>query len=139
MADRPTKFLILTLGVAILINLVGLVDYPSPHCDEIGSAAIGYNFVTTGYPNMDAIGEYSTLPIRGGGFYYQLIVGTMLVVLGKHLWVVRLSSTLGWLIATAFTYLIGRKLFDIRTGLLAATAFLTSLNVYWASHVADRK
>lgn len=139
LADRSTKLLVLILGVAILINLVGLTDYPSPHCDEIGSASIGYNFVTAGSPTMDAIGEYSSLPIRGGGFYYQYIVGAMLALLGKHLWVLRLSSSLGWLIATAFTYLIGRKLFDVRTGLLAATTFLTSLNVYWASHVARQE
>lgn len=113
--------ILLTMGVAV--NLYGLSDYPAVHCDEGGDALIASQFLSADQPYLI------------GHFYYGPL-GLMLAQLGASVTVARLHSTLGWLLGIAFVFLAGRKSGGWLVGGIAALVYATSLNVFWASHLA---
>ena len=138
----PTPALWAALAIiaiaALAINLAGLADYPMPHCDEAIHAELSYNAATHGRFAVDMLGSIGGFDQNAAteGRFYHLGQGLLLRVLDESLATARLFSTLGWLVATAFTFLVARRLFDPLTGALSALVFATSLNVFWASHIA---
>src|SRR4030042_3137818 len=131
------------LVVALILRLIALNQ--SLWLDE----AISVNVAKTlSYKSL--ILEYSLADFHPPLFY--LILRSWIILFGSYEWVVRLPSVIFGIATVYVTYLIGKKLFEDKTALIAATltataplliyysqearmymlaAFLTSLSVYF--------
>jgi 4-amino-4-deoxy-L-arabinose transferase-like glycosyltransferase len=67
--------------------------------------------------------------------YWLQIAGAELF--GVNEWAARFPSALAALLAALAVYELGRQMFDVRTGLLAAVVMLTSICVLGAAHFAN--
>jgi 4-amino-4-deoxy-L-arabinose transferase-like glycosyltransferase len=131
---------ILIFGVAALVllaNVASLVSYPMPHCDEVSHAVISANFLRDGSFSRDIMGplndSHQNVVVQGR--IYHVVKALFQAIAGTSFLTTRLFSTLGWLTASGMVYLVGKRLYDVLTGALAAFLFATSLTVFYASHI----
>lgn len=135
--SRVSIGLLVVLGL-VSAHLATLQTYPLPGCDETAYADSAYSLVTRGRPSWSAFPE----PDRFGrhinvvhqGRTYLLGLGTMLLALGRTLFVARLHSLIGGLLAVGLTFVVGRKLYGARVGALAALVFATSFKLFLTAH-----
>ncbi len=128
------------LVVLAVSSLMSVGDYPSPFCDEPFLSSMSYNFIHAGHFGVSGLEGIAGLDRTnaGTGRLYHIGQGLLLLA-GNTLVVARLFSVLGWGLAILFTGLIGRRLHDSLTGLLAAAILATSLNGFYASHLSRQE
>jgi len=141
MASRTQRMLTLILLLLLLsiliINVYSLSSYPAPHCDEAGSGVLGYSLVTQGYPSFLFMADYSQVSNALVGRFYHWLVGQALMVSQPRLITARIVSLAGLLTSLLLAALTGRRLWGSWFGgTLAAVILASSLNMFWASHIA---
>ncbi len=119
------------------ISLYGLADYPTMHCDEAIYADISTSVYQRGAFGMSMAGDQYGIdrnhPLSGRLFH--LWQGALLLTLGNTLFVTRLASMAGWLVGGVFAYRAAWILYrNKEVGVIAALAFLYSLNALFFSH-----
>ncbi len=129
---------ILAAAILLIANVASLPHYPMSYCDEASHIHISDQFLQTGRFSRVFMGPMNPLSetVVMQGRLYQAARAIWQAAFGPGLLAGRLFSTLGWLVAAALVYHAGRRLYDQVTGLLAAALFATSLNVFYASHLA---
>lgn len=127
----------LILTLAIVINLIGLTDYPAPYCDEAAESAYGYSYIKYGDFSQAFLareqGITTTRPLLG--YYYYSGLGIWLSVFGPTYVANRLYAFTGWLLLIGTTFLAGKKAYNELTGALASLLAAISLSVYQLSHI----
>lgn len=107
--------LLVILGLAAYLRLNQLETLPPPlHVDEAGSALSGLAVVNGERP-LFAYGFTNHLNTA------FLLPGLVLDLFGKSVWNLRIIEVVFGLVAVLFTYLLGRRLFSWRVGVVAAT------------------
>lgn len=125
---------LLALGVVLwlALHLVSLTHYPVPTCDEGQYGSTAYQFMRHGNFGMPIINGLYGLDESVslfGRFYLAALAGIFSLV-GTGLFQARLLSLLGVVAAVLATYSTGRRLFDRRTGLMAAVLVALSWDVF---------
>lgn len=117
----------------IAINLATLCKFPALWRDDVYMSDPAWQFVQNG-SFSSGIGFPEGLVIYGG--IYVMSLALIFKLFGYGLYQARIVSFLSGLFATLFVYLIGKKLFDRKVGLMAAVLFILSkqflINSHWA-------
>ncbi len=146
-ARRPPDPISKRLAVALAIGLLAIASfniytlplYPSPSCDEVSSSSIATSFLEQGefgwavFTQGDYLGRDVNL-FRHGRLYEAGLI-TLFGTLGVSWLAGRAYSLFGGAAAVLLVYLIGSRLYNRRTGALAALAFVTSVTFFLTSHL----
>lgn len=102
-----TAFIALSLGVLLRgYKLNRPIRYDESFTFlEYGKSYIGYVSMNYSYPNNHIL--------------HSILVRISTVILGNNLWAIRLPAFLGGIMVLIFTFLIGRKWFGLKAGILA--------------------
>src|SRR5688500_2607441 len=100
------------IGISLVVSLVTLMRYPQPTCDETSYASAALSVMSAGSTSPlsysagmpGAQGLFSVLSFGHKLTSYNLTLGTLLALAGRHLLVARLCAFAGWLIAGAGCY-----------------------------------
>ncbi len=138
-SNKYPLLLVVAFMIAIVgINLYSLEQYPLTDCDEIMYADVSYNFITGDGFSTDLVGQLHDLDRNQVLFarLYHVGQGVIIYLLGNTLFAARLFSFLGWGATALLTFLVGKRLFDSTTGVLAGLLAAVSLNALYASHIS---
>lgn len=122
---------------ALMFQLLTLVNYPPPACDEAFYARTALGFTHTladkeiwPYINLNAL---SFLP---HGRAYWVMLSAAFAVLGQTLFAARVVSVVGWAGLVAATYFVGRVYVSDRVGRWSAALVGVSWLSLFTSHLA---
>lgn len=146
-ARRPPDPISKRLAVALAIGLLAIASfniftlplYPSPSCDEVSVSSIATSFLEQGefgwavFTQGDYLGRDVNL-FRHGRLYEAGLI-TLFGTLGVSWLAGRAYSLFGGAAAVLLVYLIGSRLYNRRTGALAALVFVTSVTFFLTSHL----
>lgn len=117
---------ILILAVSLRLVVLDRVP-PSLNWDEVSMGYTAYSLLETG---KDEWGEPFPLLFRSYGEWkspvYIYLLVPFIKVIGLNAWAVRLPAALAGIAAVYLTYLLGRKLYTDKIGLLAALLLAVS-------------
>lgn len=101
---------------------------PSPYWEEVALGYDAYSIARTGkdhhgnsYPLLafPSYGDY-----KPSGYFYTIVPFIQLI--GLNIWAIRLPSAVAGIVSVILVYLIGKELFDKKTGLIASALFAIS-------------
>lgn len=114
----------LFFGLALLIHGLFLEEMPTTFQGDEGSVGVSaLNFIRGNQNNIFSVGWFS-FP----GLYFW-VQGQSIRLFGQTIFASRLPSVIASAIITAFTYLIGKKMYNHQTGLIAAI-FLSGFHFF---------
>lgn len=107
----------------LAFRAIGLIDYD------------GSLVQTTPWQWLPAVPWWGHLSFHDHPVFFFLLQHASICLLGENLFAVRLPSVLAGIASVALLFFIGKKLFDERTGLIAASLLAVSSYHLWVSRL----
>jgi hypothetical protein len=142
---RTRKILYILYGILILAlaltNLFSLGDYPGPNCDEALLSSSSYNLFASGRFRTDLAGDVRGYNISylNASRLYGLLQGVLFLLFDHTLFIARLFSYIGWILAAVFVFLVADRELNRPTALISSLVFAANLNAFYASHIARQE
>ncbi len=142
LARRPPMIraaLFIAVAGWLAVNLLTLDRYPPARCDEAFWSEIAYHGWREGRFGFDSHQQYGVgfeQNVVPAGRLFELSIGLTQAVFGAGLWGSRFSSFLAGLAGAVILYQLGRRMYSVRVGLLAAAIFGLSWRTVFHAHYA---
>jgi hypothetical protein len=133
--EKPDRQKIVTLAILagwLVFNLLTLLKYPVPMCDEANYAVVGYQLARHGAftAPIHGVGDTDALNATTVGRLWAAGQALLFTLFGFGLYAARLYNMLAWIGCVGLVYVVARRLYDDRMGMLAALTFGLSVWVF---------